>query len=118
FSAGSSVWRSLQCSKENCVFSRSSAGCLVAWVHRRRRRLNGLPPANHWRLSVATLLDVAKLGAVLDDAYADLFGVAPHMEDEGSTRNLLAKRIVDLARMGETDSELLKQYAMAGFVLR
>jgi len=67
---------------------------------------------------VATLLDVAKLGAVLDDAYADLFGEASHIEDEGSTRNLLAKRIVDLARMGETDPELLKQYAMAGFVLR
>jgi hypothetical protein len=67
---------------------------------------------------VATLLDVAKLNAVLDDAYADLFGVASHIEDEGSTRNLLAKRITDLARMGETDPELLKQYAMAGFVLR
>jgi hypothetical protein len=59
-----------------------------------------------------------KLGAVLDDAYADLFGVAPHIENESSTRNLLAKRIVDLARTGETDPELLKQYAMAGFALR
>ena len=67
---------------------------------------------------MATLLDVPKLGSVLDDAYADLFGVAPHIENESSTRNLLAKRIVGLARMGETDPELLKQYAMAGFALR
>jgi hypothetical protein len=67
---------------------------------------------------VAILLDVAKLGAVLDDAYVDLFGIAPHFKNQSSTRNLLAKRIVDLARTGETDSELLKQYAMAGFALR
>jgi len=67
---------------------------------------------------VATLLDFSKLGAVLNDAYAELFGVAPHIENESSTRNLLAKRIVDLARMGGTDPALLKQYAMAGFALR
>ena len=48
---------------------------------------------------MATLLDVPKLGSVLDDAYTDLFGVAPHIENESSTRNLLAKRIVGLARM-------------------
>jgi hypothetical protein len=67
---------------------------------------------------VATLLDFPKFGAILDDAYAELFGVAPHVENESSTRNLLAKRIVDLARTGEADPELLKQYAMAGFALR
>jgi hypothetical protein len=65
-----------------------------------------------------TNLDFPKLGTVLEDAYADLFGVAPHIENESSTRNLLAKRIVEFARMGETDPELLKQYAMAGFALR
>ena len=69
-------------------------------------------------ISVANLLDFPKLGAVLDSAYLDLFGVAPHVEDETSTRNLLAKRIVDFAQTGETDPELLKQYAMAGFALR
>ena len=67
---------------------------------------------------MVTMLDLPKLGSVLDEAYADLFGVAPHIENESSTRNLLAKRIVGLARMGETDPELLKQYAMAGFALR
>ena len=67
---------------------------------------------------MAHLMDVPKLGAVLDSAYVDLFGVAPHIEDETSTRNLLAKRIVDFAQTGETDPELLKQYAMAGFALR
>jgi len=65
-----------------------------------------------------TNLDFPTLGAVLDDAYTDLFGGAPHIENESSTRNLLAKRIVEFARMGETDPELLKQYAMAGFALR
>ena len=67
---------------------------------------------------MGTLLDFPKFAAVLDDAYADLFGVAPHVENESSTRNLLAKRIVDIARTGETDPELLKQYAMSGFALR
>jgi hypothetical protein len=43
---------------------------------------------------VAILMDVAKLGAVLDDAYVDLFGIAPHIKNQSSTRNLLAKRIV------------------------
>ena len=63
-------------------------------------------------------LDFSKLGAVLNDAYADLFGVGLHIENENSTRNLLAKRIADFAQTGETDPELLKQYAMAGFALR
>ena len=31
-------------------------------------------------------------GAVLDDAYADLFGAAPHIDNETSTHSLLAKR--------------------------
>lgn len=67
---------------------------------------------------MANLMDFPELGAVLDSAYMDLFGVVPHIEDETSTRNLLAKRIVDFAQTGETDPELLKQYAMAGFALR
>jgi hypothetical protein len=67
---------------------------------------------------VGTFLDFPKFAAVLDDAYADLFGIAPHIENESSTRNLLAKRIVDIARTGETDPDLLKQYAMSGFALR
>jgi hypothetical protein len=65
-----------------------------------------------------TTLDYGKLGMVLKDAYSELFGVAPHIENESSTRNFLAKRIVEFARMGETDPEFLKQYAMAGFALR
>ena len=63
-------------------------------------------------------LDFPKLGAVLNDAYVDLFGVALHIQSEYSTRNLLARRIADFAQTGETDPELLKQYAMAGFALR
>ena len=69
-------------------------------------------------MEVGTFLDFPKLAAVLDNAYADLFGIAPHIEYESSTRNLLAKRIVDLARTGETDPDLLRQYAMSGFALR
>ena len=67
---------------------------------------------------MAPRLDIPKLGAVLNDAYADLFGVDPHIENEGAMRSLLAKRIVEFARTGETDPELLKQYAKAGFVMR
>jgi len=65
---------------------------------------------------VGTFLDFPKLAVVLGDAYADLFGTAPHIENENSTRNLLAERIVALARTGETNPEWLKQYALAGFV--
>ena len=37
---------------------------------------------------------------------------------DAANGNLLARRIVDIAQTGETDPELLKQYAMSGFALR
>jgi hypothetical protein len=67
---------------------------------------------------MATLFDFPKLGTVLDNAYTDLFGMAPHIKNGTSTRDVLGKRIMYLAQMGETDPELLKDYAMAGFALR
>ena len=67
---------------------------------------------------MATLFDFPKLGTVLDNAYTDLFGMAPHIENETSTRDVLGKRIMYFAEMGETDPDLLKEYAMAGFALR
>ena len=33
---------------------------------------------------MGTFLDFPKLAAVLDDAYADLFGIAPYVENESS----------------------------------
>ena len=109
-----------QCSKENCFVCPCEHNTLyrrgiIAGIGDREKV--ALPPVT-MEAYVANLLDFHKLGTVLDDAYADLFGVAPHIENETSTRNLLAKRILDLAQTGETDLETLKQYAMAGFALR
>ena len=63
-------------------------------------------------------VEFSKLDVVLDAALQDLFGDDAHIQHESSVRNVLAKRIVTFARTGETDPDLLKQYALAGFALR
>jgi len=63
-------------------------------------------------------VDFPKLDVVLDAAFQDLFGEDAHIQHESSVRSVLAKRIVTLAQTGETDPDLLKQYALAGFALR
>jgi len=63
-------------------------------------------------------VDFPKLDLALAASIQDLFGDDAHIQHESSVRKLLAKRISTLARTGETDPNLLKQYALAGFTLR
>jgi hypothetical protein len=63
-------------------------------------------------------LGFSQFDVVLDSAFQDLFGEDAHIQHESSVRSVLAKRIATLAETGETDPDLLKQYALAGFALR